>query len=663
MGRVILFTRVSTEQQHLESQEDSLRRAAIFDGWSEADMKVIGKKESAIKLEEEEREGLKELDAELAKGDVDTIYIFELSRLSRRPDVLFKKRKEFLEAKVQLKCLNPSFNLLTPDRTQYDSNAALVFSLFATMAEQEMIQKKVRFHRGRRKLAEEGKYNGGNIPYGYRIDYEQGKLIVIDEQDAAVVREVFNLYESGISQPKLAAEFYRRGNKKMTISFINNILNNDRYTGRKHVYPGSSFERVYPVIITPEQFDRCRKIAKENNTVLGKERNIYYASRLIRCQLCGCFWSASGSKVNYHCYDAFNVMRKYDHYTTPQCTCRLSISINIMDSLLWHICKQEEVNYILNSASQDVENYKNRIDVLKQKLEFTDERLADLDKKKERIVEMYIDGSLPKQKRDIKFQEIDEERKKILLEQVDYQNEKEHIERLINDIIERYDWNDVEGIEGHLEKITQLQESIYSITNDSERSEIVHKHVKAISIENRYLEWQFPRSLRKGTARFITIELYRGETLHFYYLPNSGYGGVIVKSDEEGNVLGRIDYEYLDRYYDSGKRKRHAKERQVRQDKREAAYPSSQYCFAYSGLAKFLNVGISTAFRYTETLGILKDACVGMYLKDNVFDKKKVIEILKAIIESEPANSKESRTRAWVCRLWDNMPEENKSLS
>ena len=62
MGRVILFTRVSTEQQHLESQEESLRRAAIFDDWAEADMKVIGKKESAIKLDEEEREGQKELD-------------------------------------------------------------------------------------------------------------------------------------------------------------------------------------------------------------------------------------------------------------------------------------------------------------------------------------------------------------------------------------------------------------------------------------------------------------------------------------------------------------------------------------------------------------------------------------------------------------------------
>ena len=91
-------------------------------------VKVNGKKESAIKLEEEEREGLKELDEELAKGDVDTIYIFELSRLSRRPDLLFKKRKEFLDAKVQLKCLNPSFNLLTPDRTQYDSNASLIWN-------------------------------------------------------------------------------------------------------------------------------------------------------------------------------------------------------------------------------------------------------------------------------------------------------------------------------------------------------------------------------------------------------------------------------------------------------------------------------------------------------------------------------------------------------
>ena len=662
MGRIILFTRVSTEQQHLESQEDSLRRAAIFDGWSEADMKVIGKKESAIKLEEEEREGLKELDAELAKGDVDTIYIFELSRLSRRPDVLFKKRKEFLEAKVQLKCLNPSFNLLTPDRTQYDSNAALVFSLFATMAEQEMIQKKVRFHRGRRKLAEEGKYNGGNIPYGYRIDYEQGKLIVIDEQDAAVVREVFNLYESGISQPKLAAEFYRRGNKKMTISFINNILNNDRYTGRKHVYPGSSFERVYPVIITPEQFDRCRKIAKENNTVLRKERNIYYASRLIRCQLCGCFWSASGSKVNYHCYDAFNVMRKYDHYTTPQCTCRLSISINIMDSLLWHVAQKAETEYLLNAAAEDKQKYHDRIDVLDQFLEAIGGRNAELDKKRARIVESYIDGDIDKEQRNKKFEKIDLERRDILLEQANYQTEKDHIISLLEGINDKYDISDVTGIVDQLDKITTLQKKINAITDDTERTTIVHRHVKKVTIANSQTEYTFGIGRKLAPTRFITIEFYNGKVEYYHYLSNTGKGGVVLKSNADGVPFEKIVLEYLDRFVDTKKRERHQKEREERKAEKDNLYPESKYVFSYSGLSKFLGCGLSTAFRYAETLGILKPADVGIYRKEHVFEKKTVIKLLRTIVESEPKNSKESRTKAWVLKLWDAIPEENKVL-
>ncbi len=118
MSKVILFVRVSTLQQHLESQEDALRRAAIADGYSEDDFVIIGKKESAIKLDEEEREGLNELKEYLATGEIDCIYIFELSRLSRRPLILYSIREQLLKAKVQLKCLNPQFTLLTQDRSQ-----------------------------------------------------------------------------------------------------------------------------------------------------------------------------------------------------------------------------------------------------------------------------------------------------------------------------------------------------------------------------------------------------------------------------------------------------------------------------------------------------------------------------------------------------------------
>lgn len=652
MGKVILFTRVSTQQQHLESQEDSLRRAAIADGFSEDQMIVIGTKESAIKLEEEERQGLQELKKELAKGDVNIIYIFELSRLSRKPKVLYSIRDQLLEAKVQLKCLNPSFTLLNNDRTQFDSTASLIFSLFGAMAEQEMIEKKERFHRGRRRLAEEGKYNGGNIPYGYKIDREHGKLIVIDEADAAVVREIFNLYESGVSQPQLAKEFYRRGNRKITISFLNNILNNERYTGRKHCYPGSSFERVYPVIITPEQFDRCRKIALENNTTANKARYIYYAHKLIRCKQCGCFWSASGSKAYYHCYDAFNTMRKYDHYSTPQCTNKIGISINILDSILWHLCIKEEVRYIVNAANAEVADYKERVAVLEQKLSFIDGRLKLLDEKKERIVETYIDGSLSKEKRDQKFAEVDRDRKDILLEQVEYLNEKEHLEGLMVDLSAKYNLDDVSNIAGHLDRISALQERIASITSDKERSEIIHRHVKSVTVENREIMYAFGIGTRMAMARLITITFYRGETEYFYYLPNTGKGGIVLRADENEKVIEKMRFQYLPRFFDEGKDRRHREEREEKKKTKEALYPAAKYVMGYRLLGEFLNINLATAFNYTKDGNVLAPARVAKYNKAWVFDKRLCIKLLKKAAESD----------VWMKKVYDNIPDENKKV-
>ena len=92
MGRIVLFVRVSTLGQQLESQEDSLRRAALADGHSESDFIIISNKESAIKLSEEEREGLNELKRVIESEDVSSIYISELSRLSRRPQILYSIR-------------------------------------------------------------------------------------------------------------------------------------------------------------------------------------------------------------------------------------------------------------------------------------------------------------------------------------------------------------------------------------------------------------------------------------------------------------------------------------------------------------------------------------------------------------------------------------------
>ena len=52
MKKAVLFVRVSTEKQTLESQIEALKRTAFIDGYSDSDLIVIAKKESGVKLKE-----------------------------------------------------------------------------------------------------------------------------------------------------------------------------------------------------------------------------------------------------------------------------------------------------------------------------------------------------------------------------------------------------------------------------------------------------------------------------------------------------------------------------------------------------------------------------------------------------------------------------------
>ena len=163
MKKAVLFVRVSTEKQTLESQIEALKRTAFIDGYSDSDLIVIAKKESGVKLKESEREGLNELKSVIIENDVDCVYIFELSRLSRDPMTLYSVRdKIFKDNKVQLKCLKPTFSLLEePERTKFDAMGSLVFSIFGCFAEQEVVEKKERFHRGKAQKAIEAA--GGTV--------------------------------------------------------------------------------------------------------------------------------------------------------------------------------------------------------------------------------------------------------------------------------------------------------------------------------------------------------------------------------------------------------------------------------------------------------------------------------------------------------------------
>ena len=588
----VFFLRVSGQGQQLESQYDELwNHYSRIDNLNRDAIRVVEYKESGVKLSEEERLGITELKGIVASEGVDTIYTSELSRIARTEKVLWSFIEYLQENKIQLKCKNPEFTLLDENRVDIPFSSRLIVSTFGTLATQEAIEKKSRFARGKERKAKEGKYNGGAIPYGYKIDKENGNLIVVDEGgEADVVREIFNMYENGMSQPKIAKELFERGvksravktTKTFTISLVHQILTNRLLTGEPCKNRGSSYERTYPMIITPEQFDRCRKIADENNTKAPKAPRVYYAHSLIECTTCGRKYVGTGSKGYYHCWDAYYPYRAFNGSgDTPRCTNRLCISTNIMDSLLWELAKDLEANFIIHSSKEQLEECEKAKSILETKLVNIDSRRQIVEDKMDTLLDALAEG-MKKDRFRTRKAALMVERKEIDADEANYKEQILKYEELISELRRQMgnniDFDTVEGIEAFLDDADDVWKRVVSITDDAERSKIIHKHIEKITIEATTINYKFAKypEGKDVSAKLIKVFPYTmSKPMSFYFVPNDGKGGIMLKvNDNAGEVVNMPDgndvqipeyeefsMEYLPRIVDTGKQKRREVER------------------------------------------------------------------------------------------------------
>ncbi len=650
MKKAVLFVRVSTEKQTLESQIEALKRTAFIDGYGDSDIIVIAKKESGVKLKEAEREGLNELKAVIESNDIDCVYIFELSRLSRDPMTLYSVRdKIFRNNKVQLKCLKPSFTLLEePDRTKFDTMGSLVFSIFGCFAEQEVVEKKERFHRGKGQKALEGKYSGGVVPYGYDIDANRDNLIVINHEEADVIHTIFDLSEAGYSLTRIAQELRERGikyrnfhnkhrslEKNFDTGFLHQILTSELLTGRKLKGVNASFTRSYPPIITEEQFDRCRKIAQENNTSFGKKENVYLAKSLIVCPECGSIFQAYSSKIHYSCHNALmsSVQRRVNNLEGNKCTNNICISIPALDSLLWYVTVLKECEYLLGTAIADKSEYEKQIEGLLEKIDAIQPRLDDITTKRERIVEAYIEGEISKETKQKKFAELEDQKIIILRQKIEYEKKRDYFQSRIDDIMKLYTLEALsnDDVENNIDNVMRIKAKIENMANDEEKSRLVHKHIKQVKVEKRTITYAFnEKKVKEAAAKFVTI-IFFDETEHYYYfLSTDGKGGHWIYSDSEGNVLDDIELNIERKMINRTKLRQRAKNRDKKKEAYESQYSKDRlYLHGYEEMATYLCIGKSTARRYCAE-GLFKDALSQFDKRTHILDAERALEILRA---------------------------------
>ena len=651
--KCIIMSRVSTNFQELDIQEEECINLALADGYSKENMILVPRKgESARKIGEIitvetprgpleielDRDGIWDMKKRIeTDSQIDCVYIWEVSRLARRMEVLTSLLKYFADRQIQLIVKTNGIRYLNDDKS-VNPASKMTLEILGELAEQEMDIKIKRFKRSKKAMAEQGQYAGGKIPYGYRVDKEHGSIFVIDDYEASIVHEIFNLYESGFTQTRIAEEFYHRGKFEINLTKVNNILTNEQYTGRPVKNGWSSYYRSYPIIISSEQFDHCRKIALENNTFANKCRNIYYAHKLIVCR-CGRFWGAGPSKLMYRCSEAYRSGHVYEVHEI-QCTYKHTMSINIMDSILWKLAQDAEVEYILNLAAEDKAKYQERIRILDEKLSYIVTRLKEQDNKKSRVVESYIDGHISKEVRDTKFKIIDDERRKILKEQASYNNEKEHLISLLMNLDSRFYLDEVDTIVTELERIIKLKEHISNITDDKERYDIIHRHIRKVTIENRIIEYKFKvRKTKTSKTRFITVTFYNGNKRYFHFLPFDGGMRTVLEAKADGVPIQKFEFEYLQRFVDEKKIERRKKEKTERIQRQAERFPEDKYIISFDKLKDFLGIKEKMTYKLVNHgfLGPAKEILKG---RAAAFNKEKCIELVKAEAENNKVAKK-----------------------
>lgn len=598
MAKAIIWVRTSTEEQECETQKEILTKKAIQSGkFKEEDLIYIGEAgASAIKMNERYQQEVNQLLATIQNStETTTVYVWEVSRLARNELAFYQMKNALIDRHIQLICDVPSISLLDDDG-EVNTGAELSLNLLVTLAKQEMTIKKKRFSRGKERLAKQGKYNGGAIPFGYKIGTDN--LIVEDEVEGRVVRDIFNMYEAGYSQPAIAKELFSRGvkgraarkTKNFTISLVHQILTNELLTGKPHKSKGASFVRQYPQIITEDQYERCRKIANENNTVLPKSRRVYYGHKLIECTECGRTFVSTGNKGYYRCKDAYDYNKKYDGYDgVPMCPNRVCISTNIMDSLLWALAIKFETFFILNDAEKTIADFKNRIRILQEKVEAIPSRLQSLRQKAERLNEVYIGGTMDREQFLRLQTTFTKEKNDVQRERAKYMGEIERYETMINQTNRILEGNaDVK----FMSKAQSVYEKVASITDDQERSDIIHRHIAKVTVEKTRITQTFaihPEG-KLVNAKKITIYPFGREQEVYFFIANDGKGGRMLSYQDYEKVEDHLpnvkpfkmsvtekqtyipfEMEYLQRIKDTGKYRRREEAKVKRESEQSQA--------------------------------------------------------------------------------------------
>lgn len=283
MMRAAIYIRVSTEEQAKEGYSISAQKKRLQAFCASQDWDVAGLyPDEGKSAKDTNRPQLQKMLKDIEDGKIDCVLVYRLDRLTRSVFDLYKLLEVFDRHDCRFKSATEVYDTTT-------AMGRMFITIVAALAQWERENMAERIKMGQREKAMQGKYVSNKVPLGYTLNKQTWKLYINEE--ATVVRKIFDMYESGYGAHSLAKALNASGvftqfGNTWSDNTIMKTLRNRTYAGAV-VWDDVTANDAHPAIIEKERFDTVQRLIKKRSDVHPRTVfSDYVFSGKIRCEIC-----------------------------------------------------------------------------------------------------------------------------------------------------------------------------------------------------------------------------------------------------------------------------------------------------------------------------------------------------------------------------------------
>lgn len=381
--KCVIYTRYSSDRQREESIEGQIRVCEDYAKRNGLEVLHIYA-DRAMTGRSDQRPEFLTMIKDATSMTFDTVLVYKLNRFARnRYDSAKYKHKL---KKYGVKVVSAMENIAD------DPSGILLESVIEGMAEYYSAELAENVVRGMTENALEGKWAGGNIPLGYKLD--ASKHLVIDDISAKTVKKIYRMILDGRQPASIIRELNAEGcrtskGKKFTRTSLSAILRNEKYSG---VYTWHNVRKpgAVPAIVSRGDWEKVQEIiaGRKKHAVRSCSETYLLTGRLF-CRHCGSGLvgtsGTSHSSETYRYYICTNHLKKQGCPAKPVRADKLE---DLVCAVTTDLLKDKEA--IKAIAVQAIEAQKNKDSSLA--VQSLKNQIADIEKKLKNCINAVADG-------------------------------------------------------------------------------------------------------------------------------------------------------------------------------------------------------------------------------------------------------------------------------